>query len=93
MKALRKKYGKKPWFDTPNAAWYRKRLGYSHFMASCVASGMSMQTYNQVQSIRASDLGRTEKSLAIAQTIIDGQIAVSNIMRDRLGLLPNPNNP
>lgn len=91
MKALRKKYGKRPWIDTPNAAWYRRRLAAAKFFNTSTANMIAAVGYNQVQSIRSADMDRTEKALAIAQAIINTSIAIAKA--GRYHSMPDPNRP
>ena len=91
MKAFRKKYGKRPWIDTPNAAWYRKRLAAARFFNTHTANMVAVAGYNQIQAIRAANMDRTDKALALARAIIDTNIAIAKAGRHYP--MPDPNNP
>lgn len=91
MKALRKKYGKRPWIDTPNAAWYRKRLAAVRFLNMATANMVAAAGYNQIQAIRSSRMDRTEKAIALAGAMINTNAAIAKAGRHYP--MPDPNNP
>ena len=86
MKALRKKYGKRRWEDTPNAAWWRKSCQLRKARFAIMANALGYQSHAQVQAIRSTpvsdQMSAINKNIALAEAVIASQNAVAEIWND-----------
>lgn len=93
MKALRKKYGKRPWIDTPNAAWYRKRCSQVKAMRAIMCNAAAHISYSQFQAIRSvpssGPLDNARKSIALAECAVSSAKAINAIFEAHT--MPDPN--
>lgn len=94
MKALRKKYGKRPWIDTPNADWYRSHQSSVKAMRAIMLNAIAYQSYAQAQAIRSTTavgaIEQAKKTAAMADCVINSTKAINGVFERFPEPSPNP---
>ena len=90
MKALRKKYGKRRWEDTPNAAWWRRERAQRRFLAHAMCGSVAAIAYNNISAIRSTPGDPEERRKAIERVTEQTRLAMQKTF-DNYGKPPAKN--
>ena len=91
MKALKNKYGKRPWLDTPNSQWYRDRVGMVAFLRNLTISQIAAAGHGRVSTIRSATIPKDQKAALIAEAEANTMKAISAMLNSEQFRMPDKN--
>ena len=91
MKALKNKYGKRPWLDTPNSQWYRDRVAMVKFLRGVSIASIAAAGNARVNTLISADIPKAQKSMMIAETTADTMRAIAATINSVQFRMPDKN--
>jgi len=91
MKALKKKYGKRPWLDTPNSKWYRDRVILVRFLRCASIAGIGAAGTARVLAILSTTIPGAQKSILIAENTVNTMEAMAATINSEQHRMPYKN--